>query len=287
MRQRFFFVLPLIFFYLFVTIYPFLYMIYISFFEYNLAAGGILKFLGVENYIKVFYDPVANGSVFFTAFITVMGVIIETLLGLLLALLVIGVKGERIMRLCFLIPMTIPMAVSGMIWRMLFNTTFGPINYFLSLFGMNRISWMGDPSFAPLTILIADIWQWTPFVFLILYAGLKSISPVYVEAAMVDGADEWRLTRYVRLPMLRDLITVVVLLRSIDLLKLFDSVYMITGGGPGTTTYTFSYLIYQVGFITGINLGYASALSVILLIVIMLLTTALIRILNIRRLLGE
>jgi len=287
LKTKYLFVLPIIFFYLFVTIYPFLYMIYISFFEYNLAKGGVQRFIGVANYVQMFYDPVARGSVAFTAFITISGVAIETLLALLLALLVLGVKGERIMRLCFLIPMTIPMAVSGMIWRMLYNTTYGPINYFLSFFGIKRISWMGDPFYAPLAILIMDIWQWTPFIFLLLYAGLKNIPPVYIEAAMVDGADEWQLTRHVRLPMIRDLIMIAVLLRSIDLLKLFDSVYMVTGGGPGTATYTFSYLIYQVGFITGINLGYASALSVVLLIVIMLLTMLLIRVLKVDRLLGR
>jgi len=285
LKIKYFFIIPIIFFYLFITIYPFLHMIYISFFEYNLAKGGVQKFIGVANYVQMFYDPVARGSVAFTAFITIAGVVTETLLALLLALLVLGVRGERVMRLSFLIPMTIPMAVSGMVWRMLYNTTYGPINYFLSFFGVKRISWMGDPFYAPLAILIMDIWQWTPFIFLLLYAGLKNIPPVYIEAAMIDGADEWQLTRYVRLPMIRDLVMIAILLRSIDLLKLFDSIYMITGGGPGTATYTFSYLIYQVGFITGINLGYASALSILLLIATMLLTTLLIRALKVGRLL--
>ena len=285
MKIKYLFIIPIIFFYLFITIYPFLHMIYISFFDYNLAKGGVQKFIGVANYVQMFYDPVARGSVAFTAFITIAGVVTETLLALLLALLVLGVRGERVMRLSFLIPMTIPMAVSGMIWRMLYNTTYGPINYFLSFFGVRRISWMGDPFYAPLAILIMDIWQWTPFIFLLLYAGLKNIPPVYIEAAMIDGADEWQLTRYVRLPMIRDLVMIAILLRSIDLLKLFDSIYMITGGGPGTATYTFSYLIYQVGFITGINLGYASALSILLLIATMLLTTLLIRALKVGRLL--
>ena len=285
MKAKYAFVAPIIFFYLFITIYPFAHMIYISFFEYNLARGGAQKFIGLANYIQMFYDPVAAGSINFTAFITVAGVVIETLLALALALLLLGVRGERFIRLAFLVPMTIPMAVSGMIWRMLYNTTYGPINYFLSFFGVRRISWMGDPFYAPLAILIMDIWQWTPFMFLLLYAGLKNIPPSYLEAAMVDGADEWQLTRYIRLPMIRDLVMIAVILRSIDLLKLFDTVYMVTGGGPGTATYTFSYLIYQVGFITGINLGYASALSVVLLIVIMLLTTVLIKVLNVGRLL--
>ncbi|MCD6536344.1 MAG: sugar ABC transporter permease [Thaumarchaeota archaeon] len=285
MKAKYAFVAPIIFFYLFITIYPFAHMIYISFFEYNLARGGAQKFIGLANYIQMFYDPVAAGSINFTAFITVAGVVIETLLALALALLLLGVRGERFIRLAFLVPMTIPMAVSGMIWRMLYNTTYGPINYFLSFFGVRRISWMGDPFYAPLAILIMDIWQWTPFMFLLLYAGLKNIPPSYLEAAMVDGADEWQLTRYIRLPMIRDLVMIAVILRSIDLLKLFDTVYMVTGGGPGTATYTFSYLIYQVGFITGINLGYASALSVVLLIAIMLLTTVLVKVLNVGRLL--
>lgn len=286
LKAKYYFILPIIFFYLFVTIYPFLYMLYISFFDYNLARGGIQRFVGIMNYLQAFYDPVARGSISFTAFITVTGVIVETLLALILALLVVGIKGESLLRLSFLIPMTIPMAVSGMIWRMLYNTTYGPVNYFLSFFGIKRISWMGDPIYAPIAILIMDIWQWTPFLFLLFYAGLKNIPQVYLEAAMIDGASGWQLTKSIRIPMIKDLLMIGVLLRSIDLLKLFDSIYMITGGGPGTTTYTFSYLIYQVGFITGINLGYASALSVILLLVIILLTTLLIRALKVERLLG-
>lgn len=261
-------------------------MIYISFFNYYLARGGEQEFIGLLNYQNMSSDYLVRDSVQFSVFIIIAGVIIETLLGLGLALLILDSKGERVFRSISIVPMTIPMVVSGMVWKMLFNTVYGPLNYFLSFFGIGKISWLGDPFFARFTILIVDIWQWTPFIFLILYAGLKNVPEDLIEAAVVDGAGGWQVTRYVRIPFIRPLITIAVMLRLIELLKLFDIVYMITGGGPGTTTYSYSYLIYVVGFLTGINLGYASALSVVLLICAIILTALLIKMLNVKRLLG-
>jgi len=285
-KAKYLFILPLFFLYVSLTLYPFLNMIYISFFNYYLARGGEQEFVGLLNYQNMPSDYIVRDSVQFSVFIIIAGVIIETLLGLGLALLILDSKGERAFRSISIIPMTIPMVVSGMVWKMLFNTVYGPLNYFLSFLGIGKISWLGDPFFARFTILIVDIWQWTPFIFLILYAGLKNVPVDFIEAAVVDGAGGWQVTRYVRIPFIRPLITIAVMLRLIELLKLFDIVYMITGGGPGTTTYSYSYLIYVVGFLTGINLGYASALSVVLLICAMILTALLIKMLNVKRLLG-
>jgi len=285
-KAKYLFILPLFFLYVSLTLYPFLNMIYISFFNYYLARGGEQEFVGLLNYQNMPSDYIVRDSVQFSVFIIIAGVIIETLLGLGLALLILDSKGERAFRSISIIPMTIPMVVSGMVWKMLFNTVYGPLNYFLSFLGIGKISWLGDPFFARFTILIVDIWQWTPFIFLILYAGLKNVPVDFIEAAVVDGAGGWQVTRYVRIPFIRPLITIAVMLRLIELLKLFDIVYMITGGGPGTITYSYSYLIYVVGFLTGINLGYASALSVVLLICAMILTAFLIKMLNVKRLLG-
>jgi multiple sugar transport system permease protein len=286
LKSKYFFVLPLIFLYLSLAIYPFLYMIYISFFNYSL--GGAIKpeFIGIANYQNMLTDYIVKDSIKFTAFIVILGVTIETLLGLGIALLILGAKGEKFFRAITIVPMTLPMVVSGMVWKMLFNTQFGPINYFLYLLGLGKPSWLGDPHLAPIAVLLVDIWQWTPFIFLILYAGLKTVPSDLIEAATIDGASGWQVNRYVRIPMVKSLIIIALMLRLIELLKLFDIVYMITGGGPGTITYSYSYLIYVVGFLTGINLGYASALSIILLIFIIILTAILIKILNVKRLLG-
>ena len=261
-------------------------MIYISFFNYNLARGSEQEFIGLLNYQNMASDYLVRDSVQFSVFIIIAGVITEILLGLGVALLILDSKGERVFRSISIIPMTIPMVVSGMVWKMLFNTVYGPLNYFLSFLDIGKISWLGDPFFARFTILIVDIWQWTPFIFLILYAGLKNVPEDLIEAAVVDGAHGWQVTRYVRIPFIRPLITIALMLRLLELLKLFDIVFMMTGGGPGTITYSYSYLIYVVGFLTGINLGYASALSVVLLICAMILTALLIKILNVKRLLG-
>jgi multiple sugar transport system permease protein len=251
-----------------------------------MARGTQQQFIGLNNYQDMLSDYIVHDSVQFSAFIIVAGMILETALGLGLALLIIGSTGEELFRSISILPMTVPMVVSGMVWKMLLNTTYGPVNYFLSFLGVPLISWIGDPFFARLAILIVDIWQWTPFMFLILYAGLKNAPEDLMEAARVDGATGWQINRYVRLPLVMPLVTIAVLLRLVELLKLFDIVYMITSGGPGTVTYSFSYLIYVVGFLTGINLGYASALSVVLLICAMILTALLIKTLNVKRLLG-
>lgn len=115
---------------------------------------------------------------------------------------------------------------------MLFNTQFGPINYFLYLLGLGKLSWLGDPYLAPIAVLLVDIWQWTPFVFLIIYAGLKTVPSDLIEAATVDGASGWQVNRYVRIPMVKSLIVIALMLRLIELLKLFDIVYMVTGAAP-------------------------------------------------------
>jgi multiple sugar transport system permease protein len=261
-------------------------MIYISFFNYNMARGTQQTFIGLNNYQEMLSDYIVHDSVEFSVFIILTGMILETALGLGLALLIIDSRGETLYRSISILPMTIPMVVSGMVWKMLLNTIYGPVNYFLSFLGVPQISWLGDPIFARLAILMVDIWQWTPFMFLILYAGVKNAPGDLIEAALVDGASGWQISRYIRLPLVMPLVTIAVLLRLVELLKLFDIVYMITGGGPGTVTYSFSYLIYVVGFLTGINLGYASALSVILLICALALTALLIKTLNVKRLLG-
>jgi multiple sugar transport system permease protein len=261
-------------------------MIYISFFHYNFSQGTQQQFIGLQNYGSMLTDYIVHDSVQFTVFIIVAGVILEALLGLGLALLILNTRGEWAFRMMAILPMTIPMVVSGMVWKMLLNTIYGPVNYFLSFFGVSQISWLGDPTFARFGILMVDVWQWTPFMFLIIYAGVKNMPGDLIEAARIDGASSWQLIRHIILPLARPLVTIAAMLRVIELLKLFDIVYMITGGGPGTTTYSFSYLIYVVGFLTGINLGYASALSIVLLICAMILTALLIKVLDLKRLLG-
>jgi len=168
---------------------------------------------------------------------------------------------------------------------MLYSFEFGPVNYLLSKFAMERISWLGDFTAARIGLIIIDIWQWTPFIFLVLYAGLQNVPKELVESATVDGAGGWAVTRFIELPVLAPLIWVVLIVRLIDILKLFDIVYMTTFGGPGSATHPLSFYIYKVGVSFGWDVGYGSALSILLLVVITMLTNVLIRIVHIGRLL--
>lgn len=279
-------VLPAIVLFLVMTIYPFVYMIYTSLTNLDLSKVGTGQFIGLKNYIEIFQDPLARSSIGFTVMLVVIAVPVEILLGLGLSYLIRGLVGEKIMRSLLLIPMMVPAAVGGFGWKMLYNFMFGPINYFLSLFGLQPIAWFGQSNYAQLAILIIDIWQWTPFVFLIIYAALQALPKDIIDAGKVDGANGWRLFMHIELPLLRPILYVTLLLRVIDVLKTFDIIYMTTYGGPGSATSTWSFYAYKVGVSYGWNIGYGSALSVILLIVSILLVNTLMKLLNLGKELG-
>ncbi|NLJ48739.1 MAG: sugar ABC transporter permease [Candidatus Atribacteria bacterium] len=284
-RMAFFMVLPLLILFIGITMYPFAYMIYISFHDYSLVSFEPPQFIGFQNYRNIYSDLTARSSVNFTIFLLIVAVPIEIFFGLGIAFLLRDVFGERAFRGFLLIPMMIPPVVAGIAWKMLFNFEFGPINYFLSLLGYSKVSWLGSHIFSRLGVVMIDVWQWTPFVFLVLYAGLRSIPQEIVEAGYVDGASGWNAIRFIEIPLIKPLIWVVLIIRSIDALKLFDIVYMVTFGGPGSSTHSYSFYIYKAGVSFGWDIGYASALSVLLLVVIALLTNFLMRFLKLKEVL--
>ncbi|RKX44071.1 MAG: sugar ABC transporter permease [Thermotogae bacterium] len=279
-------VLPAIVLFLAMTIYPFGFMIWASFRDYDLSKGEETHFIGLSNYFQIFKDTTAIESMKFTAKLLAIAVSSELVLGTFIAFLIRGVKGERAIRSALIIPMMVPPAVSGVAWKMLYNFAFGPVNWFLSLFGISKISWLGNSFYAQLGIIMIDIWQWTPFVFLMIYAGLQTIPQDLIDAARVDGAGWGKVFLHIELPLLRPLILVALVLRIIDCLKTFDIVFMTTWGGPGSATHTYSFYVYKVGVSFGWNIGYASALSVILLIVSIILVNIVFRIVRMREQLG-
>lgn len=278
-------ILPLIIPLLALTIYPFLNMVYMSFHAYDLARNEPPRFIGLGNYANILQDGSARSTIEFTVLLVIVALPLEILLGMGIAWLIRDMLGERFIRSALLLPMMIPAVVASIAWKMLFNFEFGPINYFLSLLGVAKVSWLGSYPFARLGIILIDVWQWTPFVFLVLYSGLQSIPPELTEAAKVDGASSWQAIRLIELPLLRPLIWVVLIIRLIDILKLFDIVFMVTWGGPGAATHSFSYYIYKVGLSFGWDIGYASALSILLLAVVVLLVNVLMKVLRLRALL--
>lgn len=279
-------ILPLLVVFLGLTIYPFAYMIYMSFYRYTLASWEKPAFVGFSNYQEIMQDRTARSSVGFTVLLLVTAVPLEILLGIGIAFLLRDFFGERVFRSLLLIPMMVPAVVASIAWKMLYNFEFGPVNYFLSFLNIPKISWLGTQLFSRLGVILIDVWQWTPFVFLVLYAGLQSIPRDVVEASLVDGASGWDALRYVELPLLRPLIWVVLIIRVIDALKIFDIVYMVTFGGPGSVTHSYSFYIYKVGISFGWDIGYASALSILLLVAITLLTNFLIKAVRLKETLG-
>lgn len=278
-------ILPLVVLFVFFAIIPSIYMIYYSFCDYNLIRGGSPSFIGFGNYISIFRDEVARSSIAFTLLVCI-AVPIELFVGMGIAFFIRGIVAERSIRSVLLLPMMIPMVVAGLVWNMLFNFECGPLNYFLSFFGISKIAWGGDYFYSRLGIILIDIWQWTPLVFLILYAGLQSIPRELSEAGRIDGASDMDTARYIEFPLLAPLIAVVLIIRAIDVLKIFDIVYIVNEGGPGYATHTISYYIYKVGFSYGWDMGYASALSLLLLAAIVILINLLMKFLHLKEGLG-
>ncbi len=261
--------------------YPVLHSMRLSFFEWSLGTQWSLReFVGLDNYIRIFSDPAVYTSLRVTLLFAAAVVTIELVLGIALALLAEkGIRGLSIFRTIFILPMMIAPVVVGLIWRYLYDTRFGLINYFLSQIGLEPQLWLASPDLALPGIIIADIWQWTPFIFIIILAGLQSLPASTMEAARVDGCNQLRIIWHIKLPLLLPVITVALLLRLIDAFRVLEVIFIMTFGGPGLTTEVLSLHIYKTAFISQ-RLGMASAIANFLLIVILTLSVILLFIAN-------
>jgi multiple sugar transport system permease protein len=197
---------------------------------------------------------------------TVSASLFELLLGLFFALLLDGkIRGGNLVRSVILLPIVIAPAVVGTIWYMLYHDTIGPIAHLARSLGLN-IGFLRDPDVAMISIVITDVWHWTPFMFLILLSGLQVIPRDLYESAAIDGASYWQTLRFVKLPLLRNTMLAALVLRSMDAFRIFDEIFLMTGGGPGEATTTTSVLIYKSAF-KAFQMGYSSALVVVLLVI--------------------
>jgi multiple sugar transport system permease protein len=187
------------------------------------------------------------------------------------------IKGEGVIRSAMVLPMVIPSILVGLIWLFMYKRDFGIINYMLGLLNIQPIAWLSTSMNSMAAIIIADVWQWTPFMFLLLLAGLRSLPTEQYESARVDGASSWQIFRYITLPLLRPVITIALVIRSMDAFREFDKIFQLTGGGPGVATETISLFIYRNGF-RYFNMGYASAISYLTLIIIIIFSTLYIRV---------
>lgn len=251
-----------------LTIFPLLYNGYISLHHFQFIRR-IFNFVGGRNYMRLFQDSLFLSSIGNTLRFVVLATAAEVVLGTGLALLFNArLRGRRIMLPLVALPMMLPTMVVCAVWVMLYDFEFGFLNNVLRFLGFSPVQWLSDPRIAMESIVLVDIWQWTPFVLLLILAGLQSIPDYLYEAAQLDGASGFQMFRHITLPLLSFQIKLAILLRLIDTFRIFDKVYAMTGGGPGYVTETISLYIYREGF-RYFNLGYAAAASLVMVFLVL------------------
>ena len=261
-----------------LSIYPLIYSITISL--QRETADGIKWTLANFNRLgsdSFFLTAMAHTFVYAAA-----ALVLEFSIGLGLALLLnTQMRGRGFFRATLLVPMMLPTVVVGVVWRLMLNANFGAINGTLKEFGLNTegLTWTASPRLAFLSVIVVDVWQWTPFVFLVLLAGLQAIPQEPYEAALIDGSSRWQTFRHVTLPLLKPAILIALLLRTMDLLRVFDQIFILTEGGPGFATETISLYIYRTAF-RFFDFGYAAAMSFVLLALTSVISTIYIRLLQ-------
>jgi multiple sugar transport system permease protein len=233
-------------------------------------------FVGLENFARALGNPLLYEAIKQTAIYAAIALPIEILGGLGIALLVHRTVRSNVIRaaiyIAAMIPIVIPQIAVGVVFRLVYIPDYGILNVLLGQTGPSQPLWLSSPSLAMIATASVDIWQWTPFVYLVMFAGLQTVPSESVEAAQVDGATTWTQFRHIELPYLRPLLLLVLFFRIADVIRVFDHVYILTGGGPGTTTEFLSLYIYRIGFQFS-DLPQASALAVVVMVAMTLFYT--------------
>lgn len=257
-----------------LTLFPLLFTIFYSFTDYYYLALTPKKFIGIKNYTDILRNEIFIKSLINTVKFMFLAVIIETSLGLAIAMFVVSfkdVKKQKLLRIIILLPSLLPPVTVALIWQMMFSNNNGIINQILGLLGVGTINWLLDVKTAFYSILAIDIWQWTPFAFLLIYANLLTVPKDQYEAAEIDGANTSAKFFYITLPNIMPGIMLVVLLRTIDTFRLFDKVNILTKGGPANSTTTITQFIYVNG-IFNLKVGYGAAASLIMAVTVLLIS---------------
>lgn len=263
------FLLPAVIILLILTIFPFLFSLFLSFGKVSFLGGLKIHLAGLKNWVRLFGDERFYNALSNTILIAVIAVAIEYVLGLGLALLLNRrVRGSTFFRVLFLLPMMLTPIAVGYMWRMMFNPTRGPIDHVLPLLGLPAVAWLTEPKIVLYSVILTDIWHWTPFMILILFAGLQSIPPALLEAARVDGASGWQLFREVIFPLLAPASIAAILLRTVEVLKIIDKIYILTGGGPGISSESMTLFGYSLG-LRAFDLAYGATIAFSLFITVL------------------
>ncbi len=271
--------LPALTFMVIVTQIPFLLTVWYSLQSWNLLHPGTKHYVGLRNYKTIFSDHIFRTAVVNTVVFTVAPVILAIVIGTGIALLLDRkVFGRGLLRTLIVSPFLVMPAAAALVWKFtILDPVFGVLNYFLKPFGVHKIDWINQHSQA--TIITVLTWQWTPFMVLIVLAGLQSQSQDILEAARVDGADGLRIFRSMTLPHLRPYLELGVLLGSIYIVQAFDAIFMITSGGPGQKTTNLPFYLYEVAF-RGFDIGRASAMGVVVVIATIIIATLALRLIS-------
>lgn len=261
-----------------VLFYPLGYAFYLSLFDYYLA-GKSPVFVGLGNYLSLLGEHRFWNALWNTIVIVIGEVALEFVIGLVIALGLYRLRwGARTLMVLLFIPHIITPVVAALFLRWMFVGQWGLIDATMATFGVVTPDWLGDPVWAKVTVILASTWRSAPFVMLVLYAGLLGLDQSVLEAAAVEGAYGWQLLRRIIMPLLRPLILFVLAIRTMDAFRFFDTIYVLTGGGPGTATETLTMYTYAIGF-SRLEIGRASALGVITLLIVAALVAAMVSLL--------
>jgi multiple sugar transport system permease protein len=262
-------------------LYPVLSAFHLGLHEWSMGTPwSSARWVGLDNFVSAFSQPRVWSSLWTTLLFAAVCVTAEMVLGIALALaLEKPVRGMAVFRTIFILPMMIAPIAVGLAWRYMFDAQFGLINALLQTVGVAPKAWLAEPGLAFAAIVIADIWQWTPFVFIMMIAALAGVDSSVLEAARIDGARWWQQTFLVKLPMVMHVIAITLMMRLIDAFRVLEVVYVLTFGGPGDSTEILALHIYKTAFV-GQQLGVAAAISVLLLVVVALLSWGALRLSN-------
>ena len=261
-----------------MTAYPLIFTFVYSFTDYNYLKGTEnASFVLFDNYVSLFKNGYFQQAVWNTIKFTILAVVLEMALGLLIAVFVNSLKrGQKIMRTLLLLPYLLPAVTVALSWRMMLSANYGIINQFLKGLGLPVFNWFMDTKTAFGTILLIDVWQNVPFVFLLLYASLQSVSENQYEAARIDGAGFFQQFWYITLPNIKGSLALCALLRTIDTFRLFEKVNVLTGGGPAGTTTTITQFLYTYG-IKSLDFGFGSAGAIVMTLLVLILSSVYIK----------
>lgn len=268
-------ILPALLLSLIIVVGPLLYSVGLSLWRYRLTEPDGMRFVGLANYLAALRDPVFLPSLKITLLFAFTVVTVELLLGFGIALLVNRLLGNAgwirsLVIAGIMLPLFVTPVVAGQVWRALMHPDLGLLNYYLRSWGIiyEPIAWLGEPRYAVAAIMLVDIWRTTPFMFLTLLAGLQSVPTELYEAASVDGASAAQSFRRITLPLLKPLVIVALIIRGMDAVREFDTIYILTGGGPGHLTEVISLAAYRTAF-SNFNIGLGAAMSYVIFAIIL------------------